>query len=274
MLAVASCASERGPAVAGHAALSPPLSRRRKETTMTCVKIIMTGCPITTDRAMLGIPTIVLIQGRFNTLYDVGPFSIRHQMLDNLRSYSLAPKDIHKVILSHLHWDHALFLDPFKGAEVIVSSREYAYAGNEKLRDAGTPGFMVDALRSHKVTFVEGNEEIEEGVQLIPAPGHTAGMLAVKVTDGAETHIIAGDAIPHARFLKSGHERGWFNQKLADDNMRALAAMGGIIYPAHDRPFRYDAASGAVTYLEPYTITLTYRFQASGEATTMKVSSC
>jgi glyoxylase-like metal-dependent hydrolase (beta-lactamase superfamily II) len=223
---------------------------------------------------MMGVPTILLIRGRYNTLYDVGPYSTRHQLLDNLRSHGFAPEDVHKVILSHLHWDHALYMDPFRGAEFIVSSHDYAQAADDKLRDVGTPFYMVDALRSVNLRLVAGNEEIDDGVQLMETPGHTAGMLAVKVTDRSDLHIIAGDAIPHARFLKTGHERGWFDQKAADQGMHALAGMGGIIYPAHDRPFRYDPATKVVTYVEPYTITFTCRFLASGEVTTMKVSSC
>ena len=241
---------------------------------MAKVKLVMMGCPITTNRGMFGIPTIVLIQGRFTTLYDVGHYSVRHQFLDGLKEHGVTPDKIDKVILSHLHWDHALYMDLFHGAEVIVSSDEYAQASDEKRRDTGTPPFMIDMLRSHKVCLVRGDEEIEQGVQLLKVPGHTAGMLAVKVTDGAEMHVIAGDAVPHARYLKTGHERGWFDQKLAEENMHMLAGMGGIIYPAHDRPFRYDVATKTATYLQPYKMTLTCRFEASGEAVTVDLASC
>lgn len=240
---------------------------------MPKVDVIMVGCPVTTDRGLLGIPTIVLIQGKYKTLYDVGTYATRHQLLSGLQLHGLTPSDIDRVILSHLHWDHALYMEPFRNAEVIISSNEYTHAGDDRVRDSGTPPFMVPALSSYKLTLVAGDEELEPGVQLIETPGHTAGFLAVKVTDGPESHIIAGDGIPHARFLVSGvHERGWFNQEMADRGMRTLASMKGVIYPAHDRPFRYDNKTGVVTYLQDYTITITCRFQSSGEATTLKVS--
>ncbi len=240
---------------------------------MAKVELIMMGCPVTTDRVMLGIPTVVLIRGRYNTLYDVGYYGTRHQILAELQSKGLSPGDVQRVILSHLHWDHALYLAPFMKSEIIVSSREFAQASDDKTRDAGTPPFMTQMLSACNLRLVEGTEEIDEGVRLIETPGHTAGFLAARVEDGAEVHVIAGDAIPHARFLATGHERGWFDQELADRGMRKLAAMGGIIYPAHDRPFRYDIDTGKVTYLQPYAITITCRFQASGEETTLRVSS-
>ena len=123
---------------------------------MAQVKPVMMGCPITTNRGMFGIPTIVLIQGRFTTLYDVGHYSTRHQLLDGLKEHGVTPGKIDKVILSHLHWDHALYMDPFRSAEVIVASDEHAQASDEKRRDSGTPPFMVDMLRSHKVRLRPG----------------------------------------------------------------------------------------------------------------------
>jgi glyoxylase-like metal-dependent hydrolase (beta-lactamase superfamily II) len=241
---------------------------------MPKVSVVMVGCPVKSDREPLGISTIVLIQGKFNTLYDVGTFATRQHVLNGLKAHGLTFGDIDRVILSHLHWDHALYVDPFREAEIIVSSKEHAQASDEKARDGATPMFMVDILKGFKMKFPTEDEEIEPGVQLLETPGHTAGFLSAIVDDGAETHIIAGDALPHACCLVSGvHERGWFSQEMADRSMRKLGAMKGTIYPAHDRPFRYDAETKAVNYLQPYSITFTCRFHASGEATTVMVSS-
>lgn len=237
---------------------------------MADVKVIMTGCPVRTNFGVMAIPTIVLIDGEKKTLYDVGGYHVRHQLFEGLAKHNLTTANIDRVILSHLHWDHALFMEPFAHAEVIVSKKDHAAADDDKTRDSGTPPFMTRLLDNYKLTMVNGGEVLEDGVRLIEVPGHTAGGLVVECRNEKGLHIIAGDAIGHVCNLILGqHDRGWYNQAMADEGMKMLANLGGTIYPAHDRPFVYQ--NGQVTYREPYEITIKCRFGLHGEFTDVKI---
>lgn len=238
---------------------------------MASAKVVMTGCPVRTDRGLLGIPTVVLVEGQKRTLYDVGTYATRHQLAEGLAGYGLTTADIDRVVLSHLHWDHALYLEPFSKAEILVSERDYEQADSDESRDDGTPSFMTGMLAKYRVTLVKGDQELEKGLRLIQVPGHTAGFLAMEIEGEKGLDVVAGDAIPHACCLVAGrHERGWYSQESADEGMKMLAGRGGTIYPAHDRPFTYEG--NEVSYVDGYEITLKCRFDTTGIFTLVKVT--
>jgi glyoxylase-like metal-dependent hydrolase (beta-lactamase superfamily II) len=51
------------------------------------------------------------------------------------------------------------------------------------LRDAGV------------LELVEGDEEIADGVRLLPTPGHTPGHISVIVSSGDDTAVVCGDVV-------------------------------------------------------------------------------
>lgn len=241
--------------------------------TVPQVKLLVPGCPVRTDRGLLGGASIVLFAGKQKVLYDVGAFGNRHPLQAALEDNKVKPEDIDIVILSHLHWDHALNVEAFPRAEFIISRQELEQAGNPVTRDSATPAFMVDVLKNYRLRVIEKDIELADGVRVMLMPGHTAGLLtAYAVDDEGVRHVVAGDAIPHASNGVSGeNERTWFDAKQSKNSIKRLMEMGDIVYPAHDRPFRVK--NGQVEYLFPYQITVRCRFDLDGRFTSVAITS-
>jgi N-acyl homoserine lactone hydrolase len=93
------------------------------------------------------------------------------------------------VVNTHLHFDHCGGNRLFPGVPIHVQRRELADARSEE--DYTVPEWVDFA----GATYVEhdGEAEILPGVQLLPAPGHTAGHQIVLVETDEGPIVLGGD---------------------------------------------------------------------------------
>ena len=118
----------------------------------------------------------------------------------------IAPEQVERVLITHLHGDHALGLfdserPRFPNAEIIVPEADFSFFGDEAKR-AQTPqnrqgGFAVTAtLKKHyrgRIGPVPAGS-VRPGITLIPLPGHTAGHGGYLI-EGDEPLLLWGDAL-------------------------------------------------------------------------------
>lgn len=170
----------------------------------------------------IGIDPLLIQKDGQNILIDPGlgwgldsgsQYKDASNVVTNLDIFDLEPKDIHKVILTHLHFDHAagisfvsdeLKTEPtFPNAEYIIHRDEWNYALLQIDKNNKTPGagYKLDELyrlvAQERFTFLE--EEIYEpvgGVYAIKTGGHTPGHMIIKLKDSNETAYFMGDLIP------------------------------------------------------------------------------
>src|SRR5690606_10226251 len=85
----------------------------------------------------LGLSSVVLVRidGVAPILFDTGHHATKAMLIRALAEQGLAPNDVGKVFLSHLHFDHANNVDLFPHAELIVSREEWAYAQHPARED-------------------------------------------------------------------------------------------------------------------------------------------
>src|SRR6185369_15275167 len=96
---------------------------------------------------------------------------------------------VEDVILTHLHYDHVGNFDRFPAARFHLQEREMAYATGRYMKypffshafEATEVAGLVRLLHAGRVELYDGNTELAPGVQLHPAPGHTAGLQVVRV---------------------------------------------------------------------------------------------
>ena len=118
--------------------------------------------------------------------------------------------EIGVAVITHAHPDHVPgfieFVDgelapTFPGARHLISKAEWRYWVDE---DPGEPSAgmvpmvrpSLTALRDAGVLdLVDGDEEIADGITLLPTPGHTPGHMSVLVASGGETCVVAGDVV-------------------------------------------------------------------------------
>jgi glyoxylase-like metal-dependent hydrolase (beta-lactamase superfamily II) len=134
------------------------------------------------------------------------------RLLDGLRKHDVRPEDVDIVVNTHLHFDHCggntrvekdKVFPVFPKARYIVQRGEFDHAMNPSERDrasyfAENYGPVADA---GAFSFLEGDEAIAPGVQLVRVPGHTADMQCVKLTGGGKTAFFLADLVPTTAHL-------------------------------------------------------------------------
>jgi glyoxylase-like metal-dependent hydrolase (beta-lactamase superfamily II) len=131
-----------------------------------------------------------------------------------LSELNLTPEDIDLVILTHLHADHAggvVKLDEsgkktprFPNARHIIQIKEWNDAMSPDERTSAT--YLTEnfkLLKEHDLLeLVDGEDEVTEGIKVIPTGGHTPGHQVVFIEDGNNKILWPGDIIPTASHLK------------------------------------------------------------------------
>jgi len=166
-----------------------------------------------------------------------------------LERLGIRTSDVRRVVMTHLHTDHAGGLHHFAGNEIVVSRAELRYASGPLGRLRGYPNkrwpswFDPTPLDLSPVAFGPFPASLpltQAGdVTLVPVPGHTPGQLAVVVQDGDHSVFLAADS----SYTQDAMLRGIADGVGADDDaerrtherIRAYAAANPTVYlPAHD----------------------------------------
>ena len=133
--------------------------------------------------------------------------------LDDLAAVGLAPEDIDIVMCTHLHADHVGWNTRLRNGEWVPTfpNARYLFARTEiehwqevlansppdEINHSSWADSVAPVLDSGQATLVSTNEQVGEGVALMPAPGHTPGNVIVRLEDRAERAYLTGDVIHH-----------------------------------------------------------------------------
>ncbi|MBG0830195.1 MBL fold metallo-hydrolase [Planomonospora sp. ID67723] len=203
---------------------------------------------VVTGFAVLGAGTTILVdtclgggkQGR------KGPFpGFTSRWMTTLEEAGIEPDSVDVVVNTHLHHDHIGWnttedLKPaFPRARYLLAEAEYEHFTTGRVRHADRVGECVLPLRdAGLLDLVAGIHEIDEGVRLLPAPGHTPGHLVVEITDGGRTAVIAGDLVHHPLQLA----RPDVSSSLCDDPALAARSRRRVLDDLADRSGIFLAA--------------------------------
>jgi glyoxylase-like metal-dependent hydrolase (beta-lactamase superfamily II) len=175
----------------------------------------------------------------------------------------ILPEQIERVLITHLHGDHALGLFDgerarFPNAEIIVPEADFGFFGEEANR-AQTPqnrqgGFAVTAaVKKHyagRIRPVPAGS-VRPGIALIPLPGHTAGHSGYLI-EGEQSLLLWGDALHLADLQAADPDIGLvydFDAATAVASRRAIleraAREGWLVSGGHIEGLRRIIESGA-----------------------------
>lgn len=156
---------------------------------------------------------------KFAELYNIdekGP-----SLLNSLKNYGLKPEDIHHVILTHLHFDHAggatiakdqKLVPTFPNAKYYVQKSNLETASQPNLRERASyfAANFQPLLDAGVLKVLEGPQEnLLPGISTMLSNGHTQGQQLVKVTDGKNTLLFCGDVVPTSTHVRTAWLMGY-----------------------------------------------------------------
>jgi glyoxylase-like metal-dependent hydrolase (beta-lactamase superfamily II) len=142
------------------------------------------------------------------------PISPRfHQLntpyLDRLKAAGVTPEQVDYVILTHLHIDHVGWNTKLENGKWVPTFPNAKYLMSRVERDAHDPQRgakekpegvnlpFIDSVQpildAGLAQLVDGNEKLFDGMELVQIPGHTPGMIALKVHSRGQEALFAGD---------------------------------------------------------------------------------
>jgi N-acyl homoserine lactone hydrolase len=164
-----------------------------------------------------------------------------------LERLGIRPSDVSRVVMTHLHTDHAGGLHHFPGTEILATRSEVAYASGRRGRLRGYPNNRWPswfAPRELELApepfgpFPQSHRLTKAGdVTLVPVPGHSPGQLGVVVEDGDCTVFLAGDSSYTQELLLRGAVDG-----VGPDEAAQRATHQGILAYAAEHPTVYLVA--------------------------------
>lgn len=176
-------------------------------------------------KVMSSMHSWLIRDGRHTILIDTGCgnaktralpiFQRFHQLdlpyLERLAAAGVKPEDVTLVICTHLHIDHVgwntvlkdgAWRPTFPNARYVFGRREFEHWRLPSGGLAGLPenGPVIDdsvmpVVDAGQAEFVDDAARLLEGIELEPAPGHTAGQLMVKLTSGRDAAVFPGDTL-------------------------------------------------------------------------------
>lgn len=152
---------------------------------------------IPADRVVIDITPTLVRTGGETVLLDAGLDAAG--LVASLASAGVAPGDVTRVALSHLHPDHIGGLADEAGSPTFPNAAYHAgqvefdhwAASGDELFEAKVRPF------AEKMTFLKGEDAVVPGVTAIEAFGHTPGHLAFRLESDAGQMIAIADTANH-----------------------------------------------------------------------------
>lgn len=142
-------------------------------------------------------------------------------LLDSLKPLGLGPEDIHMVINTHLHFDHAggntikdkngAIVPAFPKARYFIQQGEFedAARANERTKASYRQDNFAPIAHVNQWEFLHGDTELFPGVTAVVTAGHTRCHQGVKIESEGQTAFYLGDLIPTVSHLPLPYIMGY-----------------------------------------------------------------
>jgi glyoxylase-like metal-dependent hydrolase (beta-lactamase superfamily II) len=198
-------------------------------------KVLWEKCcqPDEQNRISLGLNCLLIRTGRKNILVDTGlgdkedaefqeMFAVERipTLRDSLKVQGLQPEDIHMVVNTHLHFDHAggntvrengAIVPTFPRAKYFVQRGEYedAARANERTRASYRRENFTPVAHVDQWEFMDGETELVPGVSVVVTEGHTRHHQSIKIESEGQIAFYLGDLIPTVSHLPLPYIMGY-----------------------------------------------------------------
>lgn len=142
-------------------------------------------------------------------------------LLDSLKRLGLGREDIHVVINTHLHFDHAggntmkeedgTIVPTFPNARYFIQHGEFedAARANERTKASYRRDNFTPIAHVNQWEFLHGDTELLPGITAIVTAGHTRCHQGVKIESEGKVAFFLGDLIPTVSHLPLPYIMGY-----------------------------------------------------------------
>jgi glyoxylase-like metal-dependent hydrolase (beta-lactamase superfamily II) len=142
-------------------------------------------------------------------------------LYDSLKQLGLTSEDIHLVVNTHLHFDHAggntirddqgEVLPAFSKAKYFVQRGEYedAARANERTKASYRRENFTPVAHVNQWEFLDGDTELLPGISAVVTQGHTRCHQGVKIESEGKVAFYLGDLIPTVSHLPLPYIMGY-----------------------------------------------------------------
>jgi len=209
-----------------------------------------------------GINTCYVIKDKGAIMVDSGPPKMKATFLKRMKDFSVDPKEIQLIVLTHGHFDHvgsAKEIQEITGAKIAIHEKdsmdlEQGFSNWPKgvTKWGKISSSIFKRLLKNKMTFPTVKADIilddhelllnKYGIagKVIYTPGHTMGSVSILLDSG---ELFAG-CLAHNRLPLTFHPALPIyaeNIDLVKESWRKLIDAGAkIVFPAHGKPFSVE----------------------------------
>jgi glyoxylase-like metal-dependent hydrolase (beta-lactamase superfamily II) len=176
--------------------------------------------------------------------------------LDRLAAAGAEPDEIDYVMCTHLHHDHVgwntqlrdgSWVPTFPNARYVISKPDFEYYRALDADPDKTEPVEFDTFRECVLPIVEGGRadlvtgphRLDEYLEILPAPGHSAGHVVFKLDIGGGHAVFIGDVLHHLLQVYYPHWNFPKNSDAAQARasrrmvLELCASTGAMVFPGH-----------------------------------------
>jgi N-acyl homoserine lactone hydrolase len=183
---------------------------------------------------MVAFPNSLLIRASEDYLVDPGLVMQGAPLFSALSELGVQANDVKRVLMTHLHFDHAEALAAWPQRTVYVHRLE---------TEAPYAQLVAGQLETVNLEVLEGDEgEIEPGVRWIRTPGHSDGLITILVEADEGLVAIASDCVgPLPEYFDEmdlPEDFGPEREELLEQWRRIRDLDPAVVIPGHNPPVR------------------------------------
>ncbi len=183
---------------------------------------------------MVAFPNSLLVRASEDYLVDPGLVMQGAPIFSALGELGVAANEVKKVLMTHLHFDHAEALVAWPQRTVYVHRLE---------TEAPYAQLVAGQLEMVNLEVLEGDEgEIEPGLRWIRTPGHSDGLITILVDTDDGLVAIASDCVgPLPEYFEEmdlPEDFGPEREELLEQWKRIRELDPAVVIPGHNPPVR------------------------------------
>ncbi|MCF8042706.1 MAG: N-acyl homoserine lactonase family protein [Desulfarculaceae bacterium] len=164
-----------------------------------------------------------------------------------LKGLGIKPHEVRHLVLSHLHWDHCGGAGLFPQAQVHLGRAEWDFWSTSPLvgrsiftilHQPGDLAALTAAQEQGRLHLHTGDAPLAPGLELIAAPGHSPGLMALEARTSQGEAVLASDCgHTFANFAEDWPSIFIFDLPawlVSMERLRSLAAGPELLFPGHD----------------------------------------